>query len=139
MILRHDKWQVQHSLPVSPMCPLLHIPATFPEYLDPLPLWEQDLFAQLEISFGCYTILELTNEYPVADTLPSLDHTQFNLSILIVVGIMTFGWTMSLPNGKRIVSCSGSAPGSKYSSFQAKAYRMLSMIQFIFHLLVLLL
>jgi hypothetical protein len=142
MILRHGRWQVQHSLPGSPISPLLHTPETFPEYVDHLPHWEHDLFAQLEIYFGCYTILELRvmEEYPVADTSASPDYTQCNLSsTLIIVGIMTFGWTMSLPNGTHIVSCSGHTPGSKYSSFHVKAYRMLSMVRFLFHLLVLLL
>jgi hypothetical protein len=47
---------------------------------------------------------------------------------------MTFGWTMRLPNGQRIASCAGSAPGSKDSSFRAEAYGMLLMVRFLFHL-----
>jgi hypothetical protein len=108
--------------------------------VDALPLWEQDLFSQLEMSFGCYTILDLIDQYPVATSSGSPDQFQ-QLSSLIAVsdgssmdGNMTFGWTMSLPNGQRIASCAGPAPGSKDSSFWAEAYGMLSMVRFLLHL-----
>jgi hypothetical protein len=123
------------------MGPLPYISETFPEYVDHLPLWEQDPFARLEMSFGCYTILELIGKYPVADILASLDYTQRNLLSLIPDSDgspmdfdMTFSWTMSQPNCTHIVSCSGPAPGLKDSPFRAKAYGMLSMVQFLFHL-----
>jgi hypothetical protein len=41
---------------------------------------------------------------------------------------------MSLPNGQRIATCAGPAPGSKDLSFRAEAYGMLSMVRFLFHL-----
>jgi hypothetical protein len=62
------------------------------------------------------------------------------VSSLIAVGdgssmnsTVTFGWTMSLPDGTRITSCSGPTPGSKGSSFRPKAYGMLPIVRFIFH------
>ncbi len=109
--------------------------------MDALPLWEQDLFSQPEMSFGCYTILDLIDQYPVATPSGSPDQFQRQLSSLLAVsdgssmdGTMTFGWTMSLPNGQRIASCAGPAPGSKDLSFRAEAYGMLSMVRFLLHL-----
>jgi hypothetical protein len=141
MLLGKDMWQVEHRLPVTIMSPPLHIPETFEEYVDALPLWEQDLFSQLEMSFGCYTILDLIDQYPVANPSGSPDQFQRQLSSLLAVsngssmdGSMTFGWTMSLPNSQRIASCAGPAPGLKDSSFQAEAYGMLSMVRFLLHL-----
>jgi hypothetical protein len=95
----------------------------------------------LEILFGCYTILDLIDQYPVVPSSGSPDQFQRQLSSLIAVsdgssmdGNMTFGWTMSLPNGQRIASCAGPAPGTKDSSFWAEAYGMLLMVRFLFHL-----
>ena len=141
MLLGKDMWQVEHRLPAPITSPTPHIPETFQEYVDALPLWEQDLFSQLEMSFGCYTILDLIDQYPVANPSGSPDQFQRQLSSLLAVsdgssmdGTMTFGWTMSLPNGQRIASCAGPAPGSKDSSFRAEAYGMLSMVHFLLHL-----
>jgi hypothetical protein len=123
------------------MSPIPSIPETFQEYADSLPLWEQDLFSQLDMVYGCFTILDLIDQYPVAEASGSPDQLQRQLSSLLAVsdglsmdGTMTFGWTMSLPNGQRIASCAGPAPGSKDSSFRAEAYGMLSMVRFLFHL-----
>ena len=140
MLHGQDMWQIQHPIPVLPTSPLPQIPETFQEYVDCLPLWEQDLFAQLEMSFGCYTLLDLIDQYPVESPSSNHDKPQ-QLSSLIAVsdgssmeGNMTFGWTMSLPNGQRLAGCAGPAPGSKDSSFRAEAYGMLSMLRFLFHL-----
>jgi hypothetical protein len=123
------------------MSPIPHIPETFLEYVDQLQLWEQDLFSQLEMLFGCYTILNLIAQYPVADASGSPDQLQRQLSSLIAVSDgssmdanMTFGWTMSLPNGQQIAGCSRPTPSSKDSSFRAEAFGMLSMVRFLFHL-----
>jgi hypothetical protein len=77
-------------------------------------MWTQDLFSQLEMWSGCYTILDLIDQYPVVPSSGSPDQFQRQLSSLIAVsdglsmdGNMTFGWTMSLPNGQRIASCAG--------------------------------
>jgi hypothetical protein len=141
MLFGKDKWHVEHQLPAPITSPIPHIPETFQEYVDALPLWQQDLFSHLEMSSGCYTILDLIDQYPVVPSSGSPDQFQRQLSSLIPVsdgssmyGNMTFGWTMSLPNGQRIASCAGPAPGSKDSSFQAEAYGMLSMVRFLFHL-----
>ena len=128
MLLDKDMWQVVHLCPVPLMSPTPHISEAFQEYVDHLPLWEQDLFSQLEMLFGCYTILDLIDQYPVADASGSPYQLQHHLSSLIAVSDgslmdadMTFGWTMSLPNGQQIAGCSGPATGSKDSSFRAKA------------------
>jgi hypothetical protein len=141
MLLGKDKWHVEHQLPAPITSPISHIPETFQEYVDALPLWEQDLFSQLEMSFECYTILDLIDQYPAVPSSGSSDQFQRQLSTLITIsdgssmdGNMTFGWTMSLPNGQRIASCASPAPGSKDSSFRVEAYGMLSMVRFLFHL-----
>jgi hypothetical protein len=99
MLLGKDKWHVEHWLPAPITSPIPHIPATFQEYVDALPLWEQDIFSQLEMSSGCYTILDLIHQYPVVTSSGSPDQFQRQLSSLIAVidgssmdGNMTFGF-----------------------------------------------
>jgi hypothetical protein len=138
-------WQVEHRLPAPITSPIPHIPETFQEYVGALPLWGQDIFSQLEMSFGCYTILDPMDQYLVVASSGSPDQLQRQLSSLIAVsdglfmdGNTAFGWTMSLPNGQCIASCAGLAPGSKDLSIRAEAYGMLSMVRFFFHLFFLL-
>ena len=69
-MLLGDKWTIEHPLPEPLPSPIPHIPETFTEYVDHLPAWEQDLFSQLEMSFGCYTTLELIDQYPITDPPP---------------------------------------------------------------------
>jgi hypothetical protein len=141
MILGKDMWQVVHRLPVPLKSPILHIPKTFQEYVNHLPLGEQDLFSQLEMLFRCYTILDLIDQYPVADASGSPDQLQRHLSSLIAVSDgssmdtdMTFVWTLSLPNGQRTAACSCPAPGLRDLSFPGKAYRTLAIVHLLFHL-----
>jgi hypothetical protein len=141
MLLGKDKWHVEHQLPAPITSPIPHIPETFQEYVDALPLWEQDIFSQLEMLFGCYTILDFIDQYLVVPSSGSPDQFQRQLLSLIAVsdgssmdGNMTFRWTMSLPNDQRIASCAGPAPSSKDLSFRVEAYGMLSMVRSLFHL-----
>jgi hypothetical protein len=83
MLLGKDKWHVEHQLPAPITSPIPHIPETFQEYVDALPLWEQDLFSQLEMSFGCYTILDLIDQYPEVPSSgspPLVAQTNFSVS-----------------------------------------------------------
>jgi hypothetical protein len=99
MLLGKEKWHVEHQLPAPITSPIPHIPKTFQEYVDALPLWEQDIFSRLEMSFGCYAILDLIDQYPVVPSSGSPDQFQRQLLSLIAVsdggssmdGNMTFG------------------------------------------------
>ena len=80
MLFGKDMWQVEHRLPTPLMSPIPSIPETFQEYVDSLPLWEHDFFPQLEMASGCFTILYLIDQYPVAEALVSPDQLQRQLS-----------------------------------------------------------
>jgi hypothetical protein len=46
----------------------------------------------------------------------------------------SFGWSVSLPNGRRLATCSGPVYGAKPSSYRAEGYGMLSLLRFFIRL-----
>jgi hypothetical protein len=46
----------------------------------------------------------------------------------------SFGWSLSLPNGQRLATCSGPVFGIKPTSYRADGYGMLSLLCFLLHL-----
>jgi hypothetical protein len=42
----------------------------------------------------------------------------------------SFGWSVSLPNGKHLATCSGPVYAAKPSSYRAEGYQMLSLLHF---------
>jgi hypothetical protein len=124
LTIKGDAWIPILPFIQAPKSP--YIPATFKNFIDTLDFWETELFLQLTMEVDCYTFLELVNEQPAADIqlLTMSDGSDD-------AGAMTFGWILSLPNGRRLARCSGLAYGPYGSSFRAKGYGFLSVLHFL--------
>jgi hypothetical protein len=83
------------------------------------------------MAVDCYEFLDLVNSQIVADNA---------IHLLTVsdgsddAGSMTFGWVISLPNGRRLAHCAGPAYGPTGSSFRAEGYGFLSVSRFLVRL-----
>jgi hypothetical protein len=133
MCRNDDEYLIQHDLPHLLPIPSIPQPTSFQDYLDTIPEWERDLFQDLDMTYSCYTMIEMITAFDPeihnlhAQLLNVSDGSAFDSS-------MSFGWAMSHPDGTRLATCSGPAYGSKQSSFCAEGYGMLSLVRFLYHL-----
>jgi hypothetical protein len=132
--LVNEEYQIHHDLPqLFPSDPPFQ-PSSFEEYLNHLPPNEKDLFQDLDMSQDCYAFTDLVSDFDpeyndlLVQLLNVSDGSAFDAS-------MSFGWAMSLPDGTRLATCSGPAPGAKQSSFRAEGYGMFSLVRFLHHLI----
>jgi hypothetical protein len=130
----------------NPVC----IPVTFHDYVAQLPPWEHHLFADLQLQYDPYEIMQLINLHglTLADALfapmtadndgaPPPLHPNWHLHMgsdgSELAQHMTFGWALCLNDGTRLAFPSGPAFG-KGSSHRAEATSMLSGARFLYHL-----
>jgi hypothetical protein len=103
----------------TPSCP----PATFSDFLETLDEWETELFLELTMLVDCHEFIRLVDIQRRRNTqiqlLTMSDGSDNN-------GAMTFGWTISLPDGTCLARCSGPAYGPFGMSFPAEGYGFLS-------------
>jgi hypothetical protein len=125
-----------HWIPIIPyVVPILPTPppiaTSFSDFISFLDEWETELFADLTMNVDCYEFIRLVETQKVRNT-----HGQ-----LITVsdgsdnaGAMTFGWTISLPDGTCLAQCAGPAYGPFGTSFRAEGYGFLSVSRFLLRL-----
>jgi hypothetical protein len=107
---------------VQPQC---SDPGAFDDYLAALQPWESSLFQCLEMK-----------AYPteVASLLTSNPFVSASDGSVKFATHGSFGWIISLPNGRRLATCSGPVYGAKPSSYRAEGYGMLSLLRFLVRL-----
>jgi hypothetical protein len=124
---------LDQDLPKQVLKPSTPVSATFSDYISDLPDWEQNLFESLDMFYTCYELIALITN--VANTTNNTDKHLLSVSNGSAFDrSMSFGWTMSLLNGTRLVMCAGPAHGSKQSSFRAEGHGLLSITRFLHHL-----
>jgi hypothetical protein len=148
----YDCWTLTQPPSIIHNPSRVNIVETFHEYLGQLPSSEQHLFADLQLFFSPYEILQLINLCPLTildalfapstddaydlDAPPKLDPKLPTWKLLLVsdgselARHMTFGWVLCLHDGTRLAVCSGPAFGTG-SSHRAEATGMLSGAHFL--------
>jgi hypothetical protein len=91
--------------------PLLAPPGAFQDYLEALQPWESSLFQCLEMTVYPTELVTLL----ISDSFLSASDGSIKFS-----NHASFGWALSLPNGRRLAKCSGPAYGIKPSSYRAE-------------------
>ena len=127
-----DEYTIWHDLSQLTHQPIPVQPSSFQEYIDALTKSDRDLFQELDMQYDCYAILDMVSAFD--PTFNNLHVHLLNVSDGSAFDdSMSFGWVMSLPDGTRLVTCSGPAYGAKQSSFRAEGYGLLSLVRFLHH------
>ena len=104
-------------------------PASFSDYIETLDEWERELLQEVEINDDVYVLVSAIISHASnsdGEILATSDGSAPNF-------VGTFGWSLSLSNGKRLAKNKGPAPGHRTTSFRAEAYGLLSLLRFLFH------
>jgi hypothetical protein len=119
---RPNGWKI--SGPISPLFqfPPTPTPGAFTDYLDALAPWESTLFHSLEMNIYPIEMVSLL----ISNSFLSTSDGSVKFS-----HHASFGWSLSLPNGRRLATCSRPAYGAKPTSYQAEGYGMLSLLCFL--------
>jgi exonuclease III len=124
-------FKIRRSIQNTDRPPPIVVPSTFEQYVNTLPAWERDLLSHVTFLLSPYQMLELFESAPV-DT----DHP---LQIQLVSDgsqirdRMSFGWSLSTPEGTRLATCAGPGFGPG-TSHRAEGYGVLSAVRFVYRL-----
>jgi hypothetical protein len=105
--------------------PLIPPSGAFSDYLAALTPWESLLFHSLAMKAFPNKMVSLV----ISNIFRGASDRYFKF---LTHG--SFGWSLSLPNGRRLATCSGPVYGAKRSSYHAESYGMLSLLHFFIHL-----
>jgi hypothetical protein len=109
--------------------PPIVVPETFTQYAAALPAWEYDLLSQVDFILSPYQMIALF-ESATVDAGHSLQ-IQLVPDGAQIRDCMSFGWSLSTPDGTRLATCAdpGFGPGT---SHRAESYGILSAVCFVY-------
>jgi hypothetical protein len=96
----------------------------FLDYLATLQPWESLLFHSLEMKAYPTKMASLL----ISNTFLSASDWSIKFS---THPWLSFRWSLSLPNGRRLATCSGPVYGAEPSSYHGEGYGMLSLLSFL--------
>jgi hypothetical protein len=121
----HTGWTISGPISQLFQFPPNPNPGAFTDYLEALTPWESTLFHSLEMNVYPTDVVSLF----ISNSFLSASDGSVKFS-----NHASFRWSLSLPNGRRLATCSGPVYGVKPTSYRAEGYGMLSLPLFLLRL-----